>query len=87
MIENIFLISDGYQMFWQRVYLVSKFHALKGCLFQYSTHKAAAAAKSHSSMLYIRYNECSIVYTNTMPPPLFWKAQIEDNKLVMKYKL
>ena len=31
--------------FWQRVYLVSKFHALKGCLFQYSTQKAAAAAR------------------------------------------
>lgn len=72
--------------FWQRVYLVSKFHAPKG-LFQYSTQKAAAVAKSHSSMLYIRYNERSIVYTSTLPPPLFWKAQIEDNKLVMKYKL
>ena len=50
-------------------------------MFQYSkcsTQKAAAAAKSYSSILYIQYNERSTTYANALPPPHFWRAQIKD---------
>ena len=47
--------------------------------------KAAAAAKNHSSILYIGYNERITTYTKCLPPPILESANQRFGWVVGKH--